>query len=103
MSAIVRHVRSVVAATAVIRAAAVVGRSAAVIARPTAVVTVAVIIVAPVLAGRDRDARADDAGKGRGCRGTTATAIIPATGADIGRAAGPGRCRYAVALRRRAG
>jgi len=77
-----------VGGVAIIDRTAVIDRTASVVDRTTAVIIV--IIGLPVLGGGDRDAGADNAGKG--CRrGSTAAAMIdPAARADIGGAAGPG-------------
>src|ERR1700681_314243 len=75
---------TIIARTAAVvdRAAAIVGRTAAIIGRTAIII---VIIGAAVLVGRDRQAGADNAGKG-GRRGST-TAIAPVPGADISRPA----------------
>src|SRR5882672_5308219 len=99
MPAEMRHGRVAVIAAAVAVTIAgvttIVDGAAAVIARSAAIVAVAVIIVAAVLGGSDRKTGTDDPGKSRRGCGTATTAIIPAAGADIGRAAGPGRGRHA--------
>src|SRR5882724_5037258 len=101
MRAIKGHTRPVITA-AIIRAATVIDRSTTVVGRGCIVVTITVIVVAAVLGGCNRQTRADDTGEGRSRRGTTATAIIAAAGADIGRVTGPGRRRYALVFWRRA-
>src|SRR5258708_28709962 len=84
MPAITGYPAVIAVATAIIiGVAAVVGR-AAIIDRPTAIVAVGVI-VGTAVGGGDGNAGADDARK-EGRRGRAATAaIIPATGAEIGR------------------
>src|SRR6478672_9211165 len=72
VSAIIRHARPI---AAVVAAAVTIIRTAAVIDRTAAVVTIGIVIVATVLRCGDREAGADDAGKGS-CRGRTAAAAI---------------------------
>src|SRR5882672_8444335 len=90
---VVVGVAAIAAVATVIRATTVIDGSAAIVSRRGVVVAIAVVIivVAPALRGRNREPCADDAGEGRCCRCTTATAIIPAARTEIGRAAGAGR------------
>jgi hypothetical protein len=99
MAAVVRHARAVVTTVtaAIVGTAVTIGRATAVIDRSAAVVAVTVVIVAAVLGCGDRKPGADDTGKRRRRGSATATTIISAPRADIGRVAGPGRSRYAFA------